>query len=190
MSYVPARDFIGYGDKPPAAAWPGGAKLALNIVVNYEEGAEYSIDEGDGVSETILSDLAVSPAVPGLRNRNMESLYEYGSRVGVWRLASLFRDKGIVPTFYVVGRALELNPAAGKAIAEARQRHRLPWLALDRLRAAERGGGAQSHRHDRRHRAAAHRHPPARLVHRPAQPQHQAAGGRAWRLPVRLRRLQ
>ena len=78
MPYVPARDFIGYGDKPPAAAWPGGAKLALNIVVNYEEGAEYSIDEGDGVSEAILSDLAVSPAVPGLRNRNMESLYEFG----------------------------------------------------------------------------------------------------------------
>jgi len=59
----------------------------------------------------------VSPAVPGLRNRNMESLYEYGSRVGVWRLASLFREKNIIPTFYVVGRALQLNPAAGKAIA-------------------------------------------------------------------------
>ena len=73
MTYLPARDFIGYGDKPPAAQWPGGAKLALNIVVNYEEGAEYSIGEGDGVSEAILSDLAVSPAVPGLRNRNMNS---------------------------------------------------------------------------------------------------------------------
>jgi peptidoglycan/xylan/chitin deacetylase (PgdA/CDA1 family) len=117
MPYLPVRDLIGYGAKPPAAEWPGGAKLALNIVVNYEEGAEYSIGEGDGVSEAILSDLAVSPAAPGLRNRNMESLYEYGSRVGVWRLASLFADKGIVPTFYVVGRALELNPAAGKAIA-------------------------------------------------------------------------
>ncbi len=115
--YLPARDFIGYGEKPPAAQWPGGAKLALNIVVNYEEGAEYSIGEGDGVSEAILSDLAVSPAVPGLRNRNMESLYEYGSRVGVWRLLSLFQDKGVIPTFYIVGRALELNPAAGKAIA-------------------------------------------------------------------------
>ena len=90
MPYLPVRDFIGYGDKPPSAAWPGGAKLALNIVVNYEEGAEYSIGEGDGVSEAILSDLAVSPAAPGLRNRNMESLYEYGSRVGVWRLLSLF----------------------------------------------------------------------------------------------------
>src|SRR6187402_2812642 len=98
MPYLPVRDFIGYGEKPPAAQWPGGAKLALNIVVNYEEGAEYSIGEGDGVSEAILSDLAVSPATPGLRNRNMESLYEYGSRVGVWRLLSLFGDKDIVPT--------------------------------------------------------------------------------------------
>ncbi|RUX18987.1 chitin deacetylase, partial [Mesorhizobium sp. M2A.F.Ca.ET.042.01.1.1] len=103
MPYLPARDFIGYGERPPQAEWPGGAKLALNIVVNYEEGAEYSIGEGDGVSETILSDLAVSPAVLGLRNRNMESLYEYGSRVGVWRLISLFQEKGVVPTFYVVG---------------------------------------------------------------------------------------
>lgn len=118
MPYEPKRDFIGYGNTPPAAQWPGGAKLALNFVINYEEGAEYSIDEGDGASEAILSDLAVSPAVPGLRNRNMESLYEYGSRVGVWRLMSLFGDKQVVPTFYVVGRALELNPPVGKAIAE------------------------------------------------------------------------
>ncbi|HEV7254744.1 MAG TPA: polysaccharide deacetylase family protein [Mesorhizobium sp.] len=117
MTYVPARDFIGYGDNPPAAQWPGGAKLALNVVVNYEEGAEHSIGEGDDVSETILSDLAASPATPGLRNCNIESLYEYGSRVGVWRLMSLFREKAVVPTFYVVGRALELNPDVGKAIA-------------------------------------------------------------------------
>jgi allantoinase len=117
MPYLPLRDFIGYGAQPPSAQWPGGAKLALNIVVNYEEGAEYSIGEGDDVSETVLSEIPVAPPVPGLRNRNIESLYEYGSRVGVWRLLSLFRDKDVIPTFYVVGRALELNPAAGKAIA-------------------------------------------------------------------------
>lgn len=117
MAYTPERDFVGYGPNPPNAAWPNGAKLALSIVVNYEEGAEYSIGEGDGISEAILSDLAYAPAVPGLRNRNMESLYEFGSRVGVWRLLSLFRQKSVVPTFYVVGRALELNPAVGKAIA-------------------------------------------------------------------------
>jgi allantoinase len=116
MPYLPVRDFVGYGNKPPAPQWPGDAKLALNIVVNYEEGAEYSIGEGDGVSETILSELAVSPAAPGARNRNMESHYEYGSRIGIWRLLSLFRDKSVIPTFYAVGRALELNPEAGKAM--------------------------------------------------------------------------
>src|SRR5882757_7003809 len=102
MPYLPVRDFVGYGDKPPAAAWPGAAKLALNIVVNYEEGAEYSIGEGDEISETVLSEIPVTPAVPGLRNRNIESLYEYGSRVGVWRLLSLFGEKCVIPTFYVV----------------------------------------------------------------------------------------
>ena len=190
MPYLPVRDFIGYGDKPPAAEWPGGAKLALNIVVNYEEGAEYSIGEGDGVSEAILSDLAVSPAVPGLRNRNMESLYEYGSRVGVWRLASLFREKNIIPTFYVVGRALQLNPAAGKAIATLGSDivcHGWRWIDYAPLSEAEERnhialtGG---------HRPAPDRHSPARLVHRPAQSQHAAAGGGARRFPVRLRRLQ
>ncbi len=116
MVYEPVRDLIGYGNAPPDPAWPGGARLALNLVVNYEEGAEYSIGEGDGLSETILSDIGVAPAVPGVRNRNIESQYEYGSRVGVWRLLAAFQKVGIVPTFYVVGRALELNPEVGPAI--------------------------------------------------------------------------
>jgi allantoinase len=119
MTYKPERDLVGYGPNPPQAAWPGGAKLALNFVVNYEEGAEYSIAEGDGASETILSEIGVSPPAPGVRNRNIESNYEYGSRVGIWRLLKLFSDFAIVPTFYVVGRALELNPAVGQAIAAA-----------------------------------------------------------------------
>lgn len=111
------RDFVGYGPRPPDPEWPNGAKLALNFVVNYEEGAEYSIPEGDGRSETILSEVSPAPPVPGLRDRNMESLYEFGSRVGVWRVMSLFREAGVVPTFYVVGRALEHNPAVGPQIA-------------------------------------------------------------------------
>jgi allantoinase len=119
MTYQPGRDLIGYGDKPPEVRWPNGAKLALNFVVNYEEGAEYSLGEGDGFSESILSDIGPSPPTPGVRNRNIESLYEYGSRVGVWRVLDAFHTRGIVPTFYVVGRALELNPEVGKAIAAA-----------------------------------------------------------------------
>lgn len=115
--YLPARDLIGYGPRPPKIRWPNDARVALNFVVNYEEGAEYSIGEGDGRSETILSELAPAAPVAGRRDRNIESLYEYGSRVAFWRIAQLFADRGIVPTFYVVGRALALNPEAGKAIA-------------------------------------------------------------------------
>ena len=93
----------------------GGARLALNLVVNYEEGAEYGPLEGDGFAESILSDIAPSPPLPGLRNRNIESLYEYGRRVGIWRVLRLFKQRGIAPTMYLVGRALELNPAVAEA---------------------------------------------------------------------------
>jgi allantoinase len=118
MTYTPVRDFVGYGGNPPRVSWPNNARVALNFVVNYEEGAEYSIGEGDGRSETILSEVAPSAPVAGRRDRNMESLYEYGSRVGIWRIAQMFEDRDVVPTFYVVGRALELNPAVGKVIAK------------------------------------------------------------------------
>lgn len=114
--YQPSRNFIGYGPNPPVIHWPNNAKVALNFVVNYEEGAEFSIGEGDNRSETILSDQPPSPPVAGRRDRNMESLYEYGSRVGIWRLTQMFADRQVVPTFYVAGRALELNPEVGKAI--------------------------------------------------------------------------
>jgi allantoinase len=117
MNYQPVRDFVGYGKNPPTIQWPNNARLALNFVINYEEGAEYSIGEGDGRSETILSEVAPSAPIAGRRDRNMESLYEYGSRVGIWRLARLFSDRKLAPTFYVVGRALELNPEVGKVIA-------------------------------------------------------------------------
>ena len=93
MNYQPVRDFVGYGKDPPTIQWPNNARLALNFVINYEEGAEYSIGEGDGRSETILSDVAPSAPIAGRRDRNMESLYEYGSRVGIWRLARLFSDR-------------------------------------------------------------------------------------------------
>ena len=113
------RDHVGYGADPPDPKWPGRARLALNLVVNYEEGAEYGPLGGDGFAESILSALAPSPPLPGLRNRTIESLYEYGSRVGIWRLLRLFKERGIAPTLYLVGRALELNPAVGEAVAEA-----------------------------------------------------------------------
>ena len=113
------RDLVGYGPNPPQPRWPNEARLALNFVVNYEEGAEYGLLEGDAHAESILSEVAPSPPLPGLRDRNLESLYEYGSRVGVWRILRTFKDRGIAPTMYLVGRALELNPAVGEAVAEA-----------------------------------------------------------------------
>ena len=119
MDYVPRRDLVGYGPVPPDPRWPNRARVALNFVVNYEEGAEYSILEGDGRAETLLSDVPPSKARPGLRDRNMESLYEYGSRVGIWRILKLFAEREISPTVYVVGRALELNPRVGEWIAES-----------------------------------------------------------------------
>ena len=119
MPYSPTRDFAGYGATPPHAGWPNRARVAINFVLNYEEGAEYSLAEGDAHAETILSEQHPGPPQPGQRNRNIESIYEYGSRVGVWRVLHLFSERGAPLTVYAVGRALELNPAVAGAIAKA-----------------------------------------------------------------------
>ena len=114
------RDFIGYGRRPPHPRWPGDARLALNFVVNYEEGAEYSLLNGDDRPETILSEVGAAPAVLGTRDLNMESMYDYGARAGVWRVFRAFTELGVTPTVYVVGLALERNPLVAEAIAELR----------------------------------------------------------------------
>ena len=87
------RDLIGYGPTPPQAGWPNGAKLAVQFVLNYEEGGESSILHGDSASEAFLSEIVGAAPWKDQRNPNMESLYEYGSRVGVWRLLELFRRR-------------------------------------------------------------------------------------------------
>ena len=112
------RDFIGYGRRPPHPRWPGDARLALNFVVNYEEGAEYSLLNGDDRPETILSEVGAAPPVLGSRDLNMESMYDYGARAGVWRVFHAFTKQAVVPTVYVVGLALERNPQVAEAIAE------------------------------------------------------------------------
>jgi len=117
--YVPQRNFEGYGPTPPDPLWPNRARIAVNFVINYEEGAEYSVLEGDGHAEVLLTEVPPYIALPGMRDRNIESLYEYGSRVGFWRLLDVFSQRQIAPTIYVVGRALELNPSVGEKIAEA-----------------------------------------------------------------------
>ncbi len=113
------RDFVGYGAHPPDPRWPGGARLALNFVMNYEEGSEYSMMDRDGVSDAALTELS-SAAVPrGDRDLAAESMFEYGSRVGFWRLMRLFAERGLPMTVFACALALERNAEAAAAIREA-----------------------------------------------------------------------
>ncbi len=113
------RDLIGYGARPPRADWPGGARLAVQFVLNYEEGGENCILHGDAASESFLSEIVGAEPWPGQRHLNMESIYEYGSRVGVWRLLDLFARKRVPLTLFAVAMALERNPAVAEAAVAA-----------------------------------------------------------------------
>jgi allantoinase len=113
------RDMIGYGRTPPHADWPGGAKIAVQLVLNYEEGAEASVLHGDAGAETFLSDMINPAPVVGARNISMEQIYEYGSRAGVWRLLRLFERCGVPVTVFGVAMAMERNPAVVEAFLEA-----------------------------------------------------------------------
>jgi peptidoglycan/xylan/chitin deacetylase (PgdA/CDA1 family) len=110
------RDLIGYGAAPQHPRWPGDARIAVQFVVNYEEGGENCVLHGDAASETFLSDIANPPAIQGGRNMNIESMYEYGSRAGFWRLLRLFETHGFPFTCFGVGMALLRNPAAVAAM--------------------------------------------------------------------------
>ena len=125
------RDFIGYADRPPTFRWPGGAGLAVNFVLNYEEGSEYSIADGDGRSETALIEIS-QPRVPlGERDLAAESMYEYGSRVGFWRLHRMFVERGLPLTVFASAVALERNPEVAGAIARTNWDvacHGLRWV--------------------------------------------------------------
>jgi allantoinase len=114
------RDFTGYGANPPDPQWPGGARLALNFVMNYEEGSEYSLMDGDGFSDAGLTELTGPSAVPrGGRDLAAESMFEYGSRVGFWRLMRLFAERQLPITVYACALALERNLPAATAIKAA-----------------------------------------------------------------------
>ena len=113
------RDLVGYGRSVPAANWPDEARLALQFVVNYEEGGENSILHGDPASEAFLSEIVGAAPWPGQRHLSMESIYEYGSRVGIWRLLNLFEQKQIPITVFAVAMALARNPAVADAVVSA-----------------------------------------------------------------------
>ena len=113
------RDLRGYGDDPPKPNWPGGARLALQIVLNYEEGGENCVLHGDSASEAFLSEIVGAEAREGVRHMSMESIYEYGSRVGVWRLKNLFDRYKVPVTVFAVGMAVERNPEPVQALHAA-----------------------------------------------------------------------
>ncbi len=134
MSFDPTkypRDMVGYGAKPPAVEWPNGAKVAVQFVINYEEGGENNILHGDAASEAFLSEIVGAAPWPGQRHMNMESIYEYGSRAGFWRLHRLFTQANMPVTVFGVATALEKNPAAVEAMKEAGWEiatHGLKWI--------------------------------------------------------------
>ncbi|WP_063046021.1 allantoinase PuuE [Nocardia pseudovaccinii] len=111
------RDFVGYGATPPDPQWPDGAKIAVQFVLNYEEGAEHNVLDGDPHSETFLSEITPAQAFPN-RHMSMESLYEYGSRAGLWRVLRAFERRDLPLTIFAVARAMQRNPEAVAAFRE------------------------------------------------------------------------
>ena len=133
------RDMVGYGSKKLEVKWPNNARIALQIVLNYEEGAENCVLHGDKHSEVFLSEIIGAQPVKG-RHINMESLYEYGSRSGFWRLHKLFQKKKIPITIFGVGMALEKNPEICKAIKNANYEvasHGWRWIDYQSVKKSE-----------------------------------------------------
>lgn len=142
------RDFIGYGRARPDFEWPGGGRVALSVVVNYEEGAENCVLEGDTFSEVLNSDVSGATARAGRRNLVVESHYEYGSRAGHWRILDLLAECRVPATYFAVSGALEKHPEAARSIIEAGHEvvsHGARWIDYDEVpEATERAHMARS----------------------------------------------
>jgi putative urate catabolism protein len=124
------RDMIGYGAQPPHADWPGNARIALQFVLNYEEGGENNVLHGDAGSEQFLSEIIGAQSYPA-RHMSMESIYEYGSRAGVWRLLREFENRGLPLTVFAVAMALQRNPALAAELVRLDHEiacHGLRWI--------------------------------------------------------------
>lgn len=125
------RDLIGYGPTPPNPRWPGGAAIAVQIVLNYEEGGENSILHGDAGSEAYLTEVVGTSSWPGMRNLSVESQYEYGARAGFWRIHRELTSRAIPITVYAVTMALARNPEAARAMVAAEWEiasHAMRWI--------------------------------------------------------------
>ncbi len=124
------RDLIGYGRQPPHADWPAGARIAVQFVLNYEEGGESNILHGDSESERFLSEIIGAPGYAA-RHMSMESIYEYGSRVGVWRLLNEFEQRGLPLTIFGVAMALQRHPILAETFVDLGHEiacHGLRWI--------------------------------------------------------------
>jgi putative urate catabolism protein len=134
------RDLRGYGRTPPNANWPGGARVAVQFVVNFEEGGENNILHGDPASEAFLSDVLGAQPWPGMRHMNIESMFEYGSRAGFWRLWRMFTARRMPVTVFGVATALQRNPEIVAAMNEAHWEiasHALKWIEYKDMSLAE-----------------------------------------------------
>lgn len=119
MPYDVKRDFVGYANRPPNPQWPDGARLAVNFVMNYEEGSEPSMQDGEGYTENGLTEAHGLNQVKSGRDLAAEGMFEYGSRVGFWRLMRLFQERGLPMTLFACALALERNPEAAAAVRES-----------------------------------------------------------------------
>ena len=155
------RDFVGYGAEPPHARWPGDARVAVNFVINFEEGSELSYPAGDGVSETGLIESASTDA-GNRRDLAAESMFEYGSRVGWWRLHRIFTRFKLPVTLFACARALGGQPAGRRGDRRHRLGHLRPRLSLDQALRAGRSRGARPDRARRRADPRDHRQADAR----------------------------
>ncbi|WP_292933389.1 allantoinase PuuE [Noviherbaspirillum sp.] len=129
------RDLVGYGRNPPHAQWPDGARIAVQFVLNYEEGAENCVLHGDKASETFLSEIIGAQAFE-MRHLSMESIYEYGSRAGLWRVLRMFEERALPLTIFGVSMALKRNPEAVAAFQELGHEiacHGLRWISYQHM---------------------------------------------------------
>lgn len=134
------RDLVGYGGRAPAVNWPGGAHVAVQFVLNYEEGGENCVLYGDAASEAFLSEIVSAAPIVGARHMSMESIYEYGSRAGVWRILDLFRARGVPLTVFAVASAMEHYAApVEQALKDGHEiaSHGLRWIDYQHMPVAQ-----------------------------------------------------
>ena len=180
------RDMVGYGRTPPDPRWPQGARIAVQFVINYEEGAENNILHGDEAAEGYMSEVSAFAPLPGRRNSSIETMYEYGSRAGFWRLFRIFTERNVPVTVYGVAMALARNLEAVAAMNEAEWEiasHGYRWIDYQTM-------GIEQERWHLEKAIEVHTagdwQPAARHVHRPRDHRDATARGGGGRLSLQL----